>query len=180
MSASRVAARYAKAYVEALSENKNLEEVAAFQDFCQFVFNNQELVSLFANVTVGAQDKADIVNTLCEKLSVPLYTTRFLAILAENGRLNIIKEISQAITARVDEKKGVQAIKLTSSAPPSAEHLELFEMKMGELLGGRVRVMTAMDPAILGGAIAQVGSIVYDGSVRGQLDRLRKELVKEN
>ena len=179
MSADRVAVRYAKAFVEALGEGNALAQVEDFNKFCAMVAANAQLSGLFANVTVSAADKKAVVTALAAEASLPDLVKRFLTVVADNGRLGILAQIRAAVAHRLDQVRDVRAVTLTTATPPSEREVVLFNQSMEKLLGGGVRVRSQVDVALLGGAIAQVGSFVYDGSVRGQLNRLRAELVKE-
>ena len=71
MSANRVAIRYARAFVDALQEKNALDDASVFLDFCGVVAGNEELSSVFANVTVSNQQKAAVVSGLSQKLELP-------------------------------------------------------------------------------------------------------------
>ncbi len=180
MSASRVAIRYAKALVELLNEKNALDEVQTFLDFCDMAAAHPSLGRLFANVTVSAEDKAGIAAALAKKLALPETIARFLQTLAGNGRMGILPEVRAAVAQRLDVCRNVQSVELTCAVAPSDAEVDALKKTMEAVLGGQVRLETVENPDILGGAIARVGSVVYDGSVRGRLDRLRQELVKEN
>lgn len=180
MSANRVAVRYAKAFVEALREKNALGEASSFLDFCKLAAGNKELAGLFGNVTVSAADKAAVVGGLAEKLGLSKLVASFLRVLANAGRLNILSSVGDAVSAQLDAINNVQSVELTTAAPASDEEVNQFAESMKKLLGSDVRVTTKVEASILGGAVARVGSVVYDGSVRTQLNRLHAELVKEN
>lgn len=180
MSANQVAVRYAKAFIGALREKNALGEASSFLDFCKLAADNQELASLFANVTVSAAHKAAVVVALAEKLGLSKLVASFLRVLANAGRLNILSYVGDAVAAQLDNINNVQSVELTTASAPSDAEVNQFAESMKKLLGSDVRVTSKVEPSILGGAVARVGSVVYDGSVRAQLDRLHAELVKEN
>lgn len=180
MSANRVATRYAKALVEVLAEKNALDQASSFMTFCDAAAGNEELSTLFANVTVNAEAKAGVVAALCGKLQMPELIARFLETVARNGRLGILNEIRKAVSEKMDEQQNIKAVLLTTSVALADDERDAFSKRMEEVLGAGVRVSVQEDADILGGAIARVGSTVFDGSVRGQLGRLRMELVKES
>jgi len=180
MSATRVAVRYARALIEALSEKNAIDQADPFLSFCTLVSGNDELSRLFANVTVPAETKTAIVAELAKKLALPPMIANFLRIAAANGRLGILPEIAAATATALDDHRNIKAVHLTTATEPSGEELAAFEAAMKQKLGTEIRVESTTDPAILGGAIARVGSTVYDGSVAAQLTRLRRELIEEN
>ena len=180
MSAKQVAKRYAKALIEALAEKDAVDQADVFLEFCKMATANDELKRLFANVTVTAEDKAKVVTVLGEKLGLPDLIRNFLRILATNGRMEIIDHVAEAVSLRLDAHRNIQAVRLTTATEPGDTDVASFSTAMKTMLGCDIRIETHTDPTILGGAIAQVGSFVYDGSVRAQLNRLRGELIKEN
>lgn len=175
-----MAIRYARALVELLNEKNALGEVQAFLDFCDMAIADPQLGPLFANVTVSAGDKAGVAAGLAKNLALPETIARFLHTLAVNGRMGILPELKEAVAQRLDDCNNIRSVKLTCAVAPSDTEVAALKKAMRGLLGGDVRIETLEDPSVLGGAIAQVGSIVYDGSVKGRLNRLRQELVKEN
>ena len=180
MSASRVAIRYARALVDVLAEKNKLDGVESFYGFCDLVAGHKELSAVFANVTVDKAQKAAVAASLADKGGLDELTRRFIKAIADNGRLDILREIREAVAQRVDKSKNIQSVTLTCAAPPADEDLSALRAGLEKALGCQVRVETRQDPAILGGVIARVGSTIYDGSISGRLNRLRRELVKEN
>jgi len=180
MSASRVAARYARAYVDLLAERKKLDEAREFIAFCELVAGHHELAALFANVTVSVKNKRAVTTALAGRLQLPEFTKRLLETLADNGRIGLLDDMKTAVTARLNEINNVTTVRLTAASEPDPARMAEFEKSIKRLTGGEIIVETAVDPSILGGAVARVGSVIYDGSVSGRLEKIRKELVKES
>ena len=180
MSAARVATRYAKALIGYLAEENALDQVDQFLDFCDQVTGNDGLVRVFGNVTVNAKAKAAIARDIAEKIGLPEAITRFIEIMAENHRLSILAAVREAVLRQMDERRNIRHLQLTVAVEPDSGDIEKLRKNMTVALGSDIRVATRVDPTILGGAVARVGSVVYDGSVRGHLEKLHKELVKEN
>lgn len=180
MKSSAVAARYAKAFVAALREQDKLDDHKAFLQFCDLVAKNQELSTFLNNVVVNPQSKVKVLSALGKTLQLPTLVVNFLRVLAENRRINILPSLREAVRQRVDEVLNIKEVHLTCAAEPSVAEIKAFEESMAKVLDCQVRVKTAIDRDIIGGAVARVGSYVFDGSVRGQLGRLRTALVKEN
>lgn len=180
MSATKVAARYARAFVDAVVEKDQLEDSRALLDFIGVVEGSPELGGLFQNVSIKPSAKAKVLEATAKKLKLPELVTRFLLVLAERRRLNLLSEIKVAVAELVDARKNIRAVDLITASPVNDDELESFSEALGRSLGAKVRVNPKVDPEILGGAVAHVGSLVYDGSVRGQLARLRRQLVKES
>lgn len=180
MSAARVAVRYAKAFIGAAQAADTLEtDLTGLNRFCDVVRQSSTLEKLLSNITVNTSQKANIMEAVGKAIQVPDLALRFLRVLAENKRAHIVLSVQQAVHTQLDLLAGVRSVKLTTAVPLSAEQLSTFKEQMERGTGFRVRVDARVDSEVLGGGVASMGSMVFDGSVRGHLMRLRKELVKE-
>lgn len=100
----------------------------------------------------------------------------FLALLAQNGRLALLPEISGLYEELRAEAERVVRAKVTSAVELSAEALEPIRAALQRRFGRRVDLQAAIDPALIGGAVIDAGDIVIDGSLRGKLERLQTTL----
>ncbi len=87
--------------------------------------------------------------------------------------------MSEHFQTLVDRHNGVLAGKATSAAPLSTDEAEALRQKMEERTGARVELIYDVDPSLLGGVVVRIGSRLYDGSVRGRLERLRNSLTTQ-
>jgi len=166
--------------VGALSKHsKPDQELTAFTDFCRFVREQGELQSVFANVTLRPDEKIKVLRELASKMGLPETTMRFLEVLARHDRLAILNSVEAAVKKKMDEQDGIQNVVLKTATPLGKELVGQFGTEMGKVLNSKVRVKTQVREELIGGGIAEVGSLVFDGSVKGRLNRLRRELVKE-
>jgi F-type H+-transporting ATPase subunit delta len=180
MKSSAVAARYAKAFVNALQEQNKLDDHKVFLQFCDLVAKQPELDAFLSNVVISPKDKVKVLTEVSKHLKLPTLVTNFLRVLADKRRIHLLPSMKEAVRLRVDEILNIKEVHLTCAAEPSVAEIKAFEESMAKVLGCQVRVKTATDRNIIGGAVARVGSYVFDGSVSGQLGRLRTALVKEN
>ena len=95
----------------------------------------------------------------------------------DHQRLSQLNEILTAYDRVADDGQGIADARITSAFELGAEDRELLEAQVTRLAGSKVRVTYEQDKALLGGAIVKIGSTVYDGSVRGQLEQLKQTLV---
>ena len=108
--------------------------------------------------------------------NVPPTVHNFLGILAHRNQLDLIPEIARVFQRLVNEHRDIQVASVTTAVPIDAGQQALIASRLGLRLGKTIVLETRVDPAILGGVIAQVGDDVIDGSVRGRLERLRRRL----
>src|SRR5208337_810031 len=100
----------------------------------------------------------------------------FTYVLIDHRRIAIIGEIREAFELHVDERLGFARAEVTSAAPLDHRVSANLEAELSRLTGKRMRLRFDVDPALLGGVVARIGSTVYDGSVRGGLRQLGRTL----
>ena len=105
--------------------------------------------------------------------------TKLLVLLAESRKLNYLPDLAEAYRERLLAHQNIVRAEVTSAAPLSPEKSKALEESLSNVTGKKVELSTSVDPELLGGVVAKIGSTVYDGSVKTQLERLRKELVEQ-
>ena len=171
---SNVARRYARALL-ALAGNEagNLTRTAEQLTAVAQGFANSPARSLLSPGAPRAQQKA-MVEALGGKLEGAV--KNLLELLIDRNRFDGLVEIAHAFAQQVDEKLGrVRAVVKTAS-PLSDSELAKVGEKLGQATGKQISVSAQVDPALLGGVAADVGGVLYDGSLRTQLETLRQEL----
>ena len=103
-------------------------------------------------------------------------TRNFIAVLIRNDRIAGLDDVVAEIRREVNQRLGISEAKVISARKLDAQERAELEQQIAALTGGTVEAQFEEDQSLLGGAVVQVGSTVYDGSVRGRLDRLREEL----
>jgi len=104
-------------------------------------------------------------------------TTNFLRVLLDHYRIAMLDEVIEAYRRTAYDRLGIAEVKIASAADLTAPEQEAIRARFAELTHKQVEIEFHLEPALLGGIIAQIRSTVYDGSVRGQLDRLRQQLM---
>lgn len=111
-----------------------------------------------------------------ETIGLDATSRRFVDVLAEKERLDHLSLISDVYAELVDEKSGVVNAEITTAAPLDPGQVAQLEKSLHEATGGEVRISRKTDPQLLGGVVTQIGDVVYDGSLQGQLARIRELL----
>jgi F-type H+-transporting ATPase subunit delta len=104
-------------------------------------------------------------------------TKNFLNVVIQHDRMSLIGEIAAAFRTLLDERTGVAVAEITTARPLDDTEKQELAAALKARTGKQVRMNFALDPALIGGVTARIGSTIYDGSVRGQLARLRDELL---
>jgi len=104
---------------------------------------------------------------------------RLLHVLAERDRFTLIDEVAAAYTARVLQSKKIVAAEVVTAVPLAGDKRAALTQALGRAAGAQLTVKERVDPAIIGGVVARVGSLVFDGSVTHQLEKLKQTLLAE-
>jgi F-type H+-transporting ATPase subunit delta len=172
----RYAAALADVAIERNSASQVQEEISAF---AALLDESPELRQLLANPAVPRAGKHAVIERLVERLSASRTTRNFMFLLVDHRRAALLHEIVSAYRSLLDFKLGVTRAEVsTGEGLGDAERAELIAA-LERMTGGKVRAHYRVDTAMIGGARVRVGSTIYDGSVRAQLDRLRARLTSE-
>ena len=181
MSLRTIANRYAKALFDvALAEKADLAKIEQDLNGAAEVFAaNKDLrhVAIAANLP-DANRKA-LIETVADRLGATAQVRKLLVVLARGRNLNLLPDLAAAFSERLLAHQNVVRAEVTSAAPLSAETTRALEDSLSKVTGKKVELSLSVDPALLGGVVAKIGSTVYDGSVKTQLQRMRQELVEQ-
>ena len=184
MTLSAVATRYAHALAEAVTGRASAlrpqdaaRELRAFES----VFaSSWELRNALVTPSVPVGRKRAVVDRLAERLKLSRISRNFLCVLVDHRRIALLAEIVRSFERVIDERMGLATASVTSACELSETERASLNRQLQRITGRQVRAEYAVDPALIGGAVARIGSTVYDGSVRGQLASLRRRLSAES
>jgi F-type H+-transporting ATPase subunit delta len=174
-----VARRYAIALFDVLQ--KRGDQGTAERDlegFRALLAGSAELTRVFENPAVPASKKRGIVEALLASSGgVSPEVRRLLLMLADRDRLWLLPEIADGYAVRLRKMRGIVNAELTTAGPLPASQRASLLAALARAAGSQVAMTEKVDPAIIGGVIARVGSVVFDGSVAAQLERMRRRLI---
>jgi F-type H+-transporting ATPase subunit delta len=175
-----VARRYAKALWALAREESRLEAVG--QELARFervLADEAELRAALLLPWTKAAVKRAVALAVCEQLELSPLARNFLALVAQRRRLGLLAEIRAAYEALVDEAAGRVRARVRTAAPLGDAARTAIRERLGRRLGKTVLLDTEVDPALLGGFVAEVGGRLLDLSLRGQLAVLRERLARD-
>ena len=172
------AARYARALLEVLeSGHADLEAaVGELDDFSGAWTESAPLREVFLDPSIPAERKVAVIDRLQERLGFSKPVRNFLAVVVNHERMEGFEAILEEFRHMVRGDLHIAKVEWTTARPLGEEDRRALEAKLAELTGERVIASFREDPKLLGGARLRVGSVIYDGSVRGRLDGLREKL----
>jgi F-type H+-transporting ATPase subunit delta len=170
--------RYAQAFLDVVTAEKLDAAAIAAQltDFLATWNGSPELREFFVNPAVPAVQKVGFLDTLNKKLGLRKELRNLLAVLIDNNRLGHVAEVAAAYKKLLQEQSGIRQAEIVTARELDAAEREALVAEVGKLAGARIDPSFKLDAAILGGTVVRIGSTVYDGSVRGRLDRLKEAL----
>jgi F-type H+-transporting ATPase subunit delta len=178
MSVQAVARRYASALADVVlggSEAREVQDELKIWD--EMLQSNPNLREVFANPTVALDKKRAVLSRLIEVAKPRPTTANFLKVLLQNQRLTELSEINRKFAQTLDERAGVVAATVTTARPIAGGADEQLRGMLAALTGKQVRIDFVTDPELIGGVVTRIGSTVYDGSVRSQLQQVKERMI---
>jgi F-type H+-transporting ATPase subunit delta len=174
-----VAKRYAKALVELAHEKNVVDKTRAdLAAFAGAVDGQAAVQELFASPAFTPDAKKAVIAELSSKLGLQQTTTRFLSHLAEVGRIRQFRDVQLAFEELLADRQNRARAKVTTAAVLAPAELADIKKRLEAVTGKQVEIDTQVDPAVIGGARAQIGSVIYDGTIKNQLGKIRERLAK--
>lgn len=166
--------RYAQSLFELTIENGNLAKVEAdLKSLKAMVADSADLRRLIDSPAFSAEDKGKGLVAVAVKAKFDMLTTKFLGLVASNGRTGDLLGAISAFSELSAKHRGVVTAEVVSAAPLSPAQLKGVQTALAEALGKTPEVSTRVDPSLLGGLKVRVGSRLFDASLRSKLDSLK-------
>jgi F-type H+-transporting ATPase subunit delta len=176
---SVVASRYAKALVDVVTETPGLNSadvVDQLHSVQALIASSQELRGVLASPAVSPSRKRSVMSKLIAPLDLLTAVRNFVLVVIDHRRIDEFNSIVEGFETLLDERLGYVRADVRSAHELSPEQRGALEAQVARVSGRKARLKYSIDPALIAGVVARVGSTVYDGSVRGQLDKLRARL----
>jgi len=175
-----MARRYAAALFDVVQKNGTADraerDLAAFVDL---VSHHDDLKAVFAAPIAPARKRAVIDALLAASGDISPEVQRLLGLLADRDRLDSLEVVRRAFDDRLMQLRRIVPAEVTTAVPLTESRRAALVQALGRATGSDVTMSEQVDPAIIGGVVARVGSVVFDGSVTRQLERLRDRLRAE-
>lgn len=181
MSLRTSANRYAKALFDvALQEKADLAQIDRdLQAVAEMLKTSPDLALNLSRGSVTDAQRQSLMEAVAKAMSLSTQVGKLMVMLGKSGRLDLVPDLTEAFRERLLSHQNVVRAEVTSAAPLSPEKTKALEESLAKVTGKKVELSVSVDPDLLGGVVAKIGSTVYDGSVKTQLQRMRQELVKQ-
>jgi F-type H+-transporting ATPase subunit delta len=176
----KLAARYSRALLAALPDADAAAKADAFlAAVASSMQSMPDLRDVFLNPAVSRREKRAVLTSLAEGQGMPRQVASFLLTVADHGRLEALPVIAAVFHEEREAAAGVVPAVVTTASPLGPELEERTRRALERLTGRKVSLKTEVEPALLGGAVTRIGSMVYDGTLRTQLAKLRRRMSEE-
>jgi F-type H+-transporting ATPase subunit delta len=177
LSLQTVARRYALALADVAIERKEEREVQVEVDFwVSMIESNPQLREVFVNPTIPYDQKRNVLEELISRTKVRPTTASFLQVLLKNQRFSQLREVVERFGYVLDERRGLVAATVITARDMSEESKKALQDTLAAATGKIVRLNFTTDEGLIGGFVTHIGSTIFDGSVRSQLERLAVQL----
>jgi F-type H+-transporting ATPase subunit delta len=175
--ATAIASRYARALADVVSRTgeyrRAQEELAAFAEVYR---ESPELREILKTPAISVADKRRVVDAILARLGTSPTLANFFRVLLTNYRVGMVDGVIEAFEKQVTVRLGIARVKISSAAGLSAADQQSLVARFEAVTGKKVDAAFQVVPKLLGGVTAQIDSTVYDGSVRGHLERIHERL----
>lgn len=180
MAGELVARRYAQALLDIGVERDNCETIREqLNQLAQLLQQVKAFRSVLLNPSVRLSERRDVLRAVASKYNWDPVVRNFSLILLDNHRVDVAEIIARQFGEMVDRRLGNVRAHVTSAVELDAAQRAEIQKALVKLTGKNILLQTETDPEILGGAITRIGSVVYDGSTRSHIDRLRQSILAE-
>jgi F-type H+-transporting ATPase subunit delta len=173
--------RYAKAFAEVAAAAK-LDTAAIDRQLSDFLATwngSRELREFFVNPAIPEALKITFLDKLNTKMGLQKELRNLIAVLIHNDRIGHVAEVVAAYRSILQEQMGIRPAEIITARELGRDERDQLVAEVAKLAGARIDASFKLDKSILGGAVVRLGSTVYDGSVRGRLERLREALTAD-
>jgi F-type H+-transporting ATPase subunit delta len=169
---------YARALADAIIDMradaaKTLQEA---QGLSQLVAGNKTLREVWETPSIPAEKKRAVLDAIVKEEGISRPVRNFLAVLIDHRRISFLSPIVKQLEVELNRRMGFAEANVRTARELNDQERRGLEGDLEKLTGKKIRARYSRDTSVLGGAVVQIGSTIYDGSVKGQLERLRTEL----
>ncbi len=176
-----VVGTYARAFADVAMAAKNqLDPVRALEELRgieALLEESDPLRRVLENPSIPGDRKRAVLDAFAGRLGTSRHVRNFVAVLTDNRRLPLFTEILKHLEQELNDRQGFAEAQVSSARQLSKPERQMLETEIARITGKKVRARYDQDTSLLGGAVVQVGSTIYDGSVKGQLEKIREQLV---
>ena len=173
-----VASTYARAFADVVFD-AHLDAKRAtggLRRMAALLAESLDLRRVWENPAVPADQKRRLLDAIVQREGIEKPVRNLVAVLIDHRRIQFLARIAEQLEKELDARMGFAEARITSARELGDAEKRALEAQVEKVTGKRVRASFGLDPSLLGGAVVRVGSTIYDGSVKGQLERIKEAI----
>ena len=173
-----VTSTYARAFADAVfsghhDPDKTLQQAQAV---AELVAGSNQLRAVWESPSITAEQKRAVLDAIVARQEISRPVRNFVAVLIDHRRINFLGPVVKQFEQELNQRMGFIEAEIASARELNPAERSALEAQLEKLTGKKVRARYSRDESLLGGAVVKVGSTIYDGSVNGQLERIKQAL----
>lgn len=170
---------YARAFADVVMDKKldAQRTLAETKQIAALAEQNKMLREVWDNPSIPVEQKRGVLDGIVQRAGISRPVRNFIAVLIDKGRTRLLPEIVSQFAQDLNQRLGIAEAEITTARELNKDEQAMLESDLARVTGKKIRASYEQNPGVLGGAIARVGGTIYDGSVKGQLERMRRQLV---
>jgi len=175
---SSVASTYARAFADVvlsahLDANRS---VGGLRRIAGLLQESADLRRVWENPAVPAEQKRKLLDAIVQREEIEPHARNLVAVLIDHRRVQFLGRIVEQLKKELDGRMGFAEAQVTSARELGDDEKRSLESQIEKVTGKKVRAQFGLDASLLGGAVVRVGSTIYDGSVKGQLEKIKEAI----
>src|SRR5436305_6941189 len=173
-----VASTYARAFADVVFSARLDADgaIAELRAIASLLAQSKELRRVWENPAIPAEQKNKVLDVIAQRDELPVQVRNLIAVLIDHRRIHFLEPIIAQLEKELNTRMGFAEAEIISARVLGDPEKREFEAQIGKLTGKKVRARYEQDASLLGGAVVWLGSTIYDGSVKGQLERLKEAI----
>ena len=173
-----VASTYARAFADVVFD-AHLDAgraIAGLRQITALFSQSQDLRRVWENPAVRADQKRKLLDAIVQREGIERQVRNLVAVLIDQRRLPFLSRIIEQLEKELDARLGFAEAQISSARELAEAEKRALEAQIAKTTGKKVRASYGLDPSLLGGAVVHIGSTIYDGSVKGQLEKIKEAI----
>ena len=173
-----VASTYARAFADVILE-AHLDPrraIGGLRRISGLLSESIELRRVWENPAVPAEQKRKLLDAIVHREGIERHVRNLVAVLIDHRRIPFLERIAQQLEKELDMRLGFAEAHITSARELGDSEKRSLEAQVAKVTGKKVRAHFGLDASLLGGAVVRIGSTIYDGSVKGQLEKIKEAI----
>ena len=173
-----VANTYARAFADVVlsAQLDASRAVAGLREIARLLDESEPLRRIWENPAVPAEQKRNLLDAIVQREGIDKQVRNLVAVLIDHRRVHFLPRIIEQLEKELDARLGFAEAQISSARELGDAEKRALELQIEKTTGKKVRARYGLDSSLLGGAVVRVGSTIYDGSVKGQLEKIREAI----